>query len=480
MSGIGGFARSAPESIAIVAPRVQRSFSDLDQRQRRLAGALRGAGVGRADRIALLTNNRPEALEVTTGALRAGIVSVPINALLTEPEVRYLLEDSGARWLFADRPVDAAGAVERIVTFGDAYERLLYEAPVADICDHVLGRPMHYASGPTGRPKGVWAEPVEDTRAAEVSQDFRTLWGLQSDEVHLVCSPLAHSAPHRFATRTLEAGGTVVLTPRFDVEEALRTMSAFRVTSTFMVPTHLERIAALDERKRGRNDVSSVRLLAHAGAPIREVTKRAAIDLFPSGSVWEFYGATEGQATRISTQEWLRKPGSVGLPRPGAEISIRDAQGRVLDSGRVGEVWVSDPSIERFEYWQDPEKTAAAWQGGAFTVGDLGYVDEDGYLFLTGRKDDTIITGGVNVYPQEVEAVLLAHPSVADAAVYGAPNDEWGEEVRALIVPRAGFDADELRRWARERLAGFKCPRHIDVVDELPRTATGKVLRRPV
>jgi long-chain acyl-CoA synthetase len=194
--------------------------------------------------------------------------------------------------------------------------------------------------------------------------------------------------------------------------------------------------------------------------------------------VWEFYGSTEGGATRISPEEWLRKPGSVGTPRAGAAILIRDEDGAPVPSGDVGIVWVRDAHVERFSYWGDEEKTRAAWNGDAFTVGDLGRLDEDGYLFLEGRRHDTIISGGVNVYPQEVEAVLSEHPSVLECAVYGREHAEWGQEVCALVVPAAAFDPDELRAWARERLAGFKVPRHFQVVDELPRTATGKVLRR--
>jgi long-chain acyl-CoA synthetase len=271
-----------------------------------------------------------------------------------------------------------------------------------------------------------------------------------------------------------------VVQSRFEAEETLAAVEMFDVTTSFMVPTHLERILSLGRATLSRHDVSSIRLLAHAGAPIRDNTKRMAIDFFPQGSVWEFYGSTEGQATRISTEEWLRKPGSVGTANPGAEIEITDEGGRPLAANQVGEVWVKDPSGERFEYWGDRAKTRAVWSRDAFTVGDLGHLDEDGYLFLSGRKHDTIITGGVNVYPQEVEAVLLTHPSVAEAVVYGEPHEEWGQQVCALVVGSFGgpLDPDLLRAWARDRLAAFKCPRRIEIVDELPRTPTGKV-RRP-
>ncbi|HEX2239978.1 MAG TPA: AMP-binding protein [Actinomycetota bacterium] len=480
MSGIGGRARSAPEATAIVSFERTLTFGELNDRQSRLVGALTTAKLKKGDRIAVLSTNRPEFLEVSSGALRAGIVPVLINPLLTNPEIAYQLEDSGARWLFADRPIDPGPRTYSVVTFGDAYERLLHDSTPGEVADHTLGRPMHYTSGTTGTPKGVWVDPVNERRAAALSADFRHMWQLTSDDIHLVCSPLSHSAPHRFSVRTLESGGTVVLQGKFEAEGSLAAIELFSATTTFMVPTHLERIFRLGAARLRRYDVSSLRLLAHAGAPIREQTKRRALSFFPESSVWEFYGSTEGQATRISASEWMQKPGSVGLPRPRARIVITGEGGREVPSGEVGEVWIDDPRIERFKYWRDRDKTEAAWKGSAFTVGDLGWVDDDGYLFLSGRKHDTIITGGVNVYPQEVEEVLVSHPAVSEAVVYGRRNPEWGQEVCALVVPAYGqpLDPAALKKWARQRLASFKTPRRIEIVDELPRTEFGKI-RRP-
>lgn len=479
MSGIGGHARSRPDATAIVSMGGSVTFAELDDRHRRLAGALTAGGLAEGDRVGILSRNSVAALEVMTACLRAAIVPVPVNPLLSERELEYVLEDSGSRWLFTDRPVDPLPDLEQIVTFGDAYERVLQEADPVEICDHARGRPMHYTSGTTGVPKGVWVRPYRPSRAAQVCDDFIAYWGLVASDIHLVCSPLAHSAPLRYALRTMEAGGTVALQSHFDPAETLAAIDLFNATTTFVVPTHLERILALGSAARRRHDLSSMRLLIHAGAPIREETKRATIEAFPEDSVWEFYGSTEGQATRISPREWLRKPGSVGTPRGGAEILIRDREGREVGAGEVGTVWVKDPKIDRFQYWGDRRKTRAAWRAGAFTVGDLGYLDEDGYLFLTGRADDTIISGGVNVYPQEVEAVLSHHPAVEGVMVYGVPSDEWGEEVHAAVVCSDDLDEETLIDWSRERLAGFKRPRAISFVDELPRTATGKLKRRP-
>jgi acyl-CoA synthetase (AMP-forming)/AMP-acid ligase II len=481
VSGIGEWARAAPDAAAFISgPGRVTTFGELDDRQRSLAGVLYEGALEEGDRIAILATNREEIIEVATGALRAGIIPVPVNALLTPPEISYVLEDSGARWLFTDRPVEPLPGLEKIVTFGDAYERCLVDASPADISDVTLTRPMHYTSGTTGLPKGVHVAPMNEDEASEISEAFRRLWAIDSHDVHLVCSPLAHSAPLRFSTRTLEAGGSVVLQPRFEAENTLAAIELFGVTSTFMVPTHLERILALGRGAHSRYDRSTMRLLAHAGAPIREDTKRQILDLFPAGSVWEFYGSTEGQATRISTEEWLARPGSVGQSLPGAKVYVMSDEFEKVGAGEVGQVWVLVPPSERFEYWGDEEKTDAAWRDGAFTVGDLGYLDDGGYLYLSGRKNDTIITGGVNVYPQEVEAVLCTHSQVAEVVVYGAPNEEWGQEVRARVVPAPGthLDVEELRSWARTSLAGFKIPRSIEVVTELEKTATGK-LKRP-
>jgi long-chain acyl-CoA synthetase len=479
VTGIGAAAQEMPDGAAIVARNITLSFGELDRRQRLLAGALHAGGLAAKDRIGVISANRPEFLEVTSGALRAGIVPVPINPLLTPTETAYLLEDSGARWLLTDRPAEPPPGIDRVITFGDAYERCLHDASPANIADVTLGRPMHYTSGTTGQPKGVWVAPTSESQATAAADDFITLWDLRAEDIHLVCSPLAHSAPHRFSLRTLEAGGTVVLQPRFEAEETLASIDLMSITTTFMVPTHLERILSLG-RKLVRYDLSSMRLLAHAGAAIRAETKRRIIELFPHGSVWEFYGSTEGFATRISSDEWLRKPGSVGTARAGSRILIEGPEGDELSRGDIGEAWISDPRAERFEYWGDRQKTAAAWRGHAFTMGDLGFLDDDGYLFLTGRTDDTIITGGINVYPQEVEAVLESHPAVREAMVYGTPHPEWGQEVVAQVVGSPGqpLDPELLRKWARGQLAGFKCPRRIQIVAELPRTTTGK-LQRP-
>lgn len=478
MSGLGSRTQSAPDHPALVDGDHSLSFGELDDLQARLAGFLATQSFTTGDRIAVQAANSIELLLVTVGCLRVGIVPVPISPLLTRTESAHLLNDSGARLLFADEGHDTGSVV---VPMAGLVDELRRQEPGA-LSDATLTRPMHYTSGTTGKPKGVWIEPVDETRAAARSADFRAEWGMTEADVHLVCSPLTHSGPHRFALRTLEAGGTVVIQKRFDAASTLSAIERHLVTTTFMVPTHLERIFALESPELHSHDLSSIRLLAHAGAPIRRITKERALELFPIDSVWEFYGSTEGGFTRLSAREWIEHPGSVGRPREGAHIEIRDrSSGGPVGTGEVGVVWLRDPRAEHFEYWSDEDATAAVWDGDAFTVGDLGHLDGDGYLYLVGRPGDLIISGGINVYPREVEEALMSHPEISEALVYGVADPEWGQQVRALVlaIPGRAPDPEALRTWARGHLAPHKCPRTIAVVDELPRTTTGKVRRVP-
>lgn len=481
MSGIGGWARQNPDATALITPpgRILR-FGDLEVRQQKISGLLR-QGVAPGDRIAIHAHNRVEVIEIVAAALRCGVIPVPINPLLTEPEVAYILEDSGAPWLFTDRAIEHP-QLDRVITLGDAFERCLTEAVAGSLDDHISTRPMHYTSGTTGAPKGVYAPPLPAPAAAVASDRFKKSWAMEPSDLHLVCSPLTHSAPLRFSLRSLEAGGAVVVQERFDAEQSLAAIHMYGVTSSFMVPTHLDRILVLGRRVLSGYDLSTVRLLAHAGAPIRESVKRRVLELFPPGSVWEFYGSTEGQATRISSEEWLTHPESVGQAYPGGSVHVMDDDGREVMGQTVGQVWIRDPEGDRWRYWGDAAKTDSAWRDDAFTAGDLGWMDADGYLYLVGRIDDTIITGGVNVYPAEVEAALGAHEGVAAVLVYGAPSEEWGQEVRARVVPAPEVTLSEegLIAWAGERLAPFKIPKHIEFVEDLVRTPTGKIKRSAV
>jgi long-chain acyl-CoA synthetase len=327
---------------------------------------------------------------------------------------------------------------------------------------------MHCTSGTTGTPKGVWSGLLSDEDAAALVAEERSLWGFADTDVNLVLSPLYHSAPLRFAMGTALAGGRVVLPGPFSAETVTAAIERERPTSMFCVPTHLQRLFAHWDEV-GVPDLSSFRLVAHAGAPCPEAVKRRLVATFPPGSTWEFYGSTEGQFTACRSEEWLDRPGTVGRARPG----------RVLSTDADGTIWCAVPGFARFTYFGEPEKTAAAWRetpdGPAFTVGDLGRLDEDGYLFLDGRREDLVISGGVNVYPLEVEQALLEHPGVDDVAVYGVPDDDWGQRVCAAYVGSAS--AGELDAFVRERLAPPKRPKTWHRLPDLPRTLTGKVLR---
>ncbi len=416
--------------------------ADGERDQRRAAATLRSAGLRPGDRLLVSAASSPALLAVVLGALRTGVVPVVLDPALPAAERAALAAD-------ADPALDA----------GTAPDRLLGEDE-ADLADVPLARPMHYTSGTTGRRKGVWSGVLDDGDARALAAEEIDLWGFTAGDRHLVLSPLHHSAPLRFAVHTLLAGGEVLLPGPFDAARAAAAISTLAPTTTFCVPTHLRRLVARDDV-----DWSSFRRLVHAGAPCPEPLKRAVLDVLPPGSVWEFYGSTEAQFTVCSPEHWLAQPGSVGRARPG----------RRLETDEGGQLWCAVPRWARFEYWRAPGKTAAAWRGDRVTVGDLGRVDDDGTVWLDGRREDLVISGGVNVYPAEVEAVLDAHPQVVESAVVGVPDDDWGQRVVAAYVGAA--EPAGLAAWARERLSPAKRPKSLHRVGELPRTSTGKVRR---
>ncbi|WP_182526414.1 class I adenylate-forming enzyme family protein [Nocardioides dongkuii] len=397
-------------------------------------------------RVALLAPAGPAYLDAVLSLLAAGVFPIPLDPRLT--------------------------AYERARVLGPLRPDLVVEddAALAALVDPVLrralprGRPMHCTSGTTGTPKGVFSGVLPEDRARALVAEERDLWGFAADDVNLVVSPLYHSAPLRFAMGTALAGGRVVVPGPFDAALLTETIRRERPTSMFVVPTHLQRLFDHWDEV-GVPDLSSFRLVAHAGAPCPAAVKRRLVDLFPDRTTWEFYGSTEGQFTACRSEEQLDRPGTVGRARPGRRLEVDDD----------GTIWCAVPEHARFTYYGDPEKTAAAWRGDRFTVGDLGRLDDDGYLYLDGRREDLVISGGVNVYPLEVEQTLLEHPGVADVAVYGVPDPQWGQRVCAAVVGTAA--EAELRAFVRERLAPPKRPKAWSFLEELPRTLTGKVLR---
>ena len=432
----------------------------------RAAGGLAAAGCRPGDRVAISVSSSPSLLCLVLGALCTGVVPVLLSPALTAGERRALVDDAG--------PVlDLAGP--------DDLEAVLGGEPVP-LAPCPLTRPMLYTSGTTGRPKGVWVGVWDHPTAVAHQADERQLFQPRPDDLHLVCAPTYHSAPLRAALVTLGVGGSVAVVPRFEAGAVLEALRRLRPTTTFMVPTHLQRLLAhpaLEPEER----FDSLRLLVHAGSACPPALKRAVLERVNPGVALEFYGSTEGQFTACSDTEWLERPGTVGRARPGRRLAIEpddtgEAPAISADGHPLGVIWCHAPPFARFEYWGQPEATEAAWRGDAFSVGDLGWLDQEGYLYLAGRRGDLIITGGVNVYPAEIEAALAGAEGVTELAVFGVPDPEWGERVCAAVVAGPGFDVGWLARLAAERLAPPKRPKQYVVVDELPHTASGKLLRR--
>ncbi len=415
------------------------------------AGASRAAawmhdeGVRAGDRVAIVASNHPRYVEVTLGALRTGVVPVLVNVHLGLDERERILKDSDPALVVTDDWPDPTGQG-------------------AELAPHPLARPMNYTSGTTGVAKGVWSGVLNEADAAALAADEQDLWDACPGETYLVCSPLYHSAPHRITVSALAAGASVVVFDSLDAGAVAHAFVQERVAGAFLVPTHLRRL--LTDSFAAPN----ARRILHAGEPCPEPLKRRAIDAFGVSNLWEFYGSTEGQFAVCPSQEWLERPGTVGRARSGRRLSIDD-----LGRDGVGTVYVGAPPFARWEYWRDPERTSAAWRGGSFTVGDLGRLDDDGYLFLEGRREDLIISGGVNVYPAEVERVLESHSAVVESAVFGVDDPEWGQRVCAAVV--GDVTPDAVVAYARERLPGSHSPKRVVVVEALPRTPSGKVLR---
>ena len=430
------------------------SAADSLRAQRRVAGTLADLHVLPGERIVLSTSGSADYVDVVLGATRSGVVPVPLDPRLTAYERDAIVAEVEPRL---------------VIESADDLARLAH-GPEAEIAPWPRCRPMHFTSGTTGRPKGVWSGLLDESDAEALQREERDLWGFRPDDVNLVVSPIYHSAPLRFAMGTLLAGGAIEVLPRFSPELVTAAIRTSRPTTAFVVPAHLQRLFAHLDATGELVDVSSFRLLAHAGAPCPDPVRRRAHDLFGSDVVWEFYGSTEGQFTSCSAEDWRRRPGTVGRSRPGRTITVDDR----------GELWCAVPPWARFEYWRDPERTATAWRdtvdGPAFTVRDLGRVDADGFVFLDARRDDLVISGGVNVYPAEVEAALEGLDGLVEIAVFGRPDDRWGQRVCAAYV--GDVDEDALRARAVERLAPPKRPKEYRRVDVLPRTPTGKVRRR--
>jgi long-chain acyl-CoA synthetase len=493
--GITAWARAEPDRPALILAGTVRTYGEFDSRTARLAVALAGRGVGADDRVAIMLPNGFELFEAWGAATRLGAAVVLINWHLKADELAYILSDSGAKILvahadlgeFSGAALDLAPGCTALMVGapgdGSEYEAAIAAAaPPAGGTEGVelvgLASPIFYTSGTTGRPKGVvHGRPDAETTIRNMEGQL-ALWGWSADDTYILSGPAYHAGPGGWAMAALYVGAPTVILPVFDPIEWLRLVAAHRVTCSFMVPSHFIRILEVSEADRAALDHSSLRLIAHAGAPCPAVVKRRIIEALAPCEIAELYGMSEGGATRISMAEWLERPGSVGAPWPGVEVRILDETGAPVAAGETGLIYVRPPGGARFEYHDDPEKTASVWSDDAFSVGDIGHLDADGYLFLTDRAADMVIRGGVNVYPREIEAVLYEHPSVVDCAVFGIPDDRLGERLHAVVEVRDIVDVDALRDHCREHLADFKVPASFELVARLPRQPNGKVLKR--
>jgi acyl-CoA synthetase (AMP-forming)/AMP-acid ligase II len=466
------------------------SFAELDARANRASHLLRRHGLKRGDRLAIWMDNHPRYLEIIWGAHNAGLLYVPVSARLKPEEAAFIIKDSGARLVIASAALDhkaLAGllgdSVPLLVAGGPStYEAAVADLPETPIDDEVRGAAMVYSSGTTGRPKGV--TPVLDSapigEPPAVTQALLRLYDFDAGTVYLSTAPMYHAAPLKFCMSVQQAGGTVVMMESFDAAESLRLIERHRITHSQWVPTMFIRLLQLPPEQR-RFDSSSHLYAIHSAAPCPVAVKERMIAWW-GPIVHEYYAGSESVGLcAITSQEWLRKKASVGRAVRGA-IHIMDESGRELGPNETGLVYFEGGS--RFSYHNDPEKTARSVSPeGWGTFGDIGHVDEEGYLFLSDRRDYVINVGGVNIYPQEAENLLATHEAVGDVAVFGIPHPEYGEEVKAVVAPRRPAEAGatleaELIAFCRDRLAANKCPRSIDFETDMPREPTGKLLKR--
>jgi long-chain acyl-CoA synthetase len=476
------------------------TFGDFEARCNRAAHLLRAAGLRRGDHIAVLMENCPRLLEIEGAAERTGLYYTLINTYLSPDEVAYIVANSRSRVLFSSEacgPVAQAAALkcpdlERRFSTGpgevpagwESYEAAVGGYPAAPVGDESLGAAMFYSSGTTGQPKGILrALPDNAPGDALPVMDFvRVLFGFRDRMTYLNPAPLYHSAPQASVSAALRLGATVVVMEHFDAERWLALVERHRVTHCQMVPVMFSRLLRLPAEVRASHDLSSLECVVHAAAPCPVHVKQAMINWL-GPIVTEYYGATEANGfTLCDSAQWLAHPGTVGRPVLG-ELAILDEEGKQCPAGTDGTIWFRGATA--FEYFADPAKTAASRieDGLTSTVGDVGHLDADGYLYLTDRKSYMIISGGVNIYPQETENLLSEHPAVVDVAVIGVPNEDLGEEVKAIVQladqDQAGPElARELIDFCRDRLAHFKCPKTVDFLPELPRSATGKLVKR--
>ena len=493
------YAETDPERMAIIADDVRLTFGELNEQVNRIINTLDALGVGRGDAVAIVLPNEGEYLPLQLACLSTERYVVPVNRHLTAPEIAYILGNSEPKLVLTNSELlsivlDAAAeagipGTDRIYTTGDpnadtAWVKAWADAPADPPKQRLAGSVMFYSSGTTGRPKGIKRAFSGLTPEGE-HEIGRQTWGLlgltAGPGVHGVAAPLYHSAPNGMALGALNRGVTLALPAmgRFDAAQFLDFVQDVGMTESFMVPTMFQRLLRLPQEARDRFDPSKLRSVVHAGAPCPVSTKHGMIAWW-GPVIEEFYGSTESSVvTTVHSKEWLEAPGTVGTVRPGFRMEIRGADGKELPVGEEGLIYSIGGGS--FDYVKDPDKTAATWEGEALLIGDVGKVDEQGRLFVLDRRTDLILSGGVNIYPAEIEFTLAEHPSVVDVVVIGVPDEEWGQRVVAIVQPidnadRSGL-TDDLMQFCQGRLAKYKQPSQIDLVDELPRMPTGKLSR---
>ena len=498
--GFWNFASQNPEPLALVDPNLKEwSRGELLAETNKIAHGLRSLGLTRGDCVAIVMENSAEFFQIYLAVTQIGLYLTPINNHLTGPEIAYIIKDSDAKVFFGSarfKPACVAAREELDFPQGHSFslgavpgfralEELKHGQPEGLPEERSAGQVMNYTSGTTGRPKGV-RRPLVDISpdlVATLTTGFLGMFGVQpeDDNVHICGSPLYHTAVLMFSGSSMHMGHTVVLMEKWLPEEMLRLIEKYRVTHSHMVPTQFHRLLKLDEKIRSQYDMSSLRTMVHAAAPCPMETKRKMLDWW-GDAIFEYYAATEGGGTLVTPQEWRKYPGTVGKAWTNSDIKIYDEDENELGPNQVGTVYMLLGQAD-FKYKDAEKKTRDNRIGNYFTVGDVGELNDEGYLFLRDRKTDMIISGGANLYPAEIESELIQHPKVADVAVFGIPNDDWGEEIKAVIQPMDGVEAnenltDEIFSWCESRLAKMKTPRSIDYVVELPRDPNGKLYKR--
>ncbi len=492
-------AQTNPDKIAyrMAGSGKARTYRELDEQSNRGANLFRSLGLKAGDHVALLMENRLEFMDVCWAAQRSGLYYTAISRYLTQDEIAYIVKDCGAKVVVTS--AKCADVIAGLATLSDAptfytvddagphfksWHDALALQPTTPVADAVAGYDMLYSSGTTGRPKGI--KRASENNPIDVPNPFlkllcATMCGMTQDSIYLSPAPLYHAAPLRFSMMVITLGGTAVLMESFDAESFLKLVETYKITQSQLVPTMFVRMLKLPEDVRTKYDVSSLKGAIHAAAPCPVDVKQKMIDWWGPILI-EYYAGSEGNGVTVSnSQQWLTHRGTVGKAVVGS-IKILDETDSEQPTGQIGTVYFADAPV--FSYHNDPEKTKKAFNAkGWSTLGDVGYVDAEGFLYLTDRKSYMIISGGVNIYPQETEDVLITHPAVADVAVFGVPNEEMGEEIKAVVQAHdpdtANAElANELMLFCRKHLSPIKCPKSIDFEQELPRTPTGKLVKR--